>query len=69
MRVANTPNLKNLYLTKAEREPLEWEEFRTAEYRSLFSTIQKGVSSLIGLPSYLHALALESIKRYMLESN
>ena len=67
MRVANTPNLKNLYLTKAEREPLEWEEFRTAEYRSLFSTIQKGVSSLIGLPSYLHALALESIKRYMLD--
>ncbi|AZV45116.1 squalene-hopene cyclase [Peribacillus asahii] len=66
IRRSSSPNLKDLYIKKEEREEEQlWEEFRTGEYRSLFSKVQEGVSSLIGLPHSLHSLAKASIKRYM----
>ncbi len=37
------------------------------EYRSLFSTIQNGIKSLLGYPAYLHQQATEQAKKYMLE--
>jgi len=66
IRLSSSPNLQDLYVKKEEREEEQlWEEFRTDEYRSLFSKVQEGVSSLIGLPHSLHSLATASAKRYM----
>ena len=63
-----TPNLKDLYHTREERSKEHvWEEYRTEEYRSFFSTVQNAVKSLVGFPDYLHSLALESTKRYMID--
>ncbi|USK69834.1 squalene--hopene cyclase [Peribacillus asahii] len=66
IRLSSSPNLQDLYAKKEERKEEElWEEFRTDEYRSLFSKVQEGVASLIGLPHSLHSLATASVKRYM----
>ncbi|USK59425.1 squalene--hopene cyclase [Peribacillus asahii] len=66
IRLSSSPNLRDLYAKKEEREEEQlWEEFRTDEYRSLFSKVQEGVASLIGLPHSLHSLATASVKRYM----
>ncbi|MGE7876099.1 squalene--hopene cyclase [Peribacillus muralis] len=65
---SNAPSLKDLFLTREERsEEHAWDEYRTDEYRSFFSNIQSGVKTLIGFPDYLHSLALDSTKRYMLD--
>jgi sporulenol synthase len=40
---------------------------RSNELRSLFSFIEDGVKSLIGLPNKLHKLAIERAKKYMLD--
>lgn len=64
----NTPSLKDLYQTREERsEEQVWKEYRTDEYRSFFSKLQTGVKTLIGYPDYLHSLALETTKRFMLD--
>ncbi|MFD6438863.1 squalene--hopene cyclase [Peribacillus sp. NPDC060186] len=68
IKSSNAPSLKDLYQTREERsEEYVWEEYRTDEYRSFFSKLQTGVNTLIGYPDYLHSLALESTKRYMLD--
>lgn len=68
IKSSNAPSLKDLYQTREERtEEYVWEEYRTDEYRSFFSKLQTGVKTLIGYPDYLHSLALESTKRYMLD--
>lgn len=68
IKSSNAPSLKDLFLSREERsEEHVWEEYRTEEYRSFFSTIQSGVKALIGFPDYLHSLALDSTKRYMLD--
>ncbi|PLT27481.1 squalene--hopene cyclase [Peribacillus deserti] len=57
------PNLGDLYLTRKDEE--DWEEFRSGEIKSLFHMITYGVKALIGIPRYLHPLAIEAVKRYM----
>ncbi|WP_285768301.1 squalene--hopene cyclase [Peribacillus sp. SI8-4] len=64
----NTPSLKDLFLMREDRsEEHAWEEYRSEEYRSFFSNLQSCVKTLIGFPDYLHSLALDSTKRYMLD--
>lgn len=64
----DTPSLKDLFQTREDSsEEQVWEEYRTEEYRSFFSKLQTGVKTLIGYPDYLHSLALDSTKRFMLD--
>ncbi|MBM7694462.1 sporulenol synthase [Peribacillus deserti] len=63
LKTHDTPSLSDLIITRNEEE--DWEEFRTGEARSLFDHIAQGAKALIGLPRYLHSLAIEAVKRYM----
>ncbi|MFJ7977542.1 squalene--hopene cyclase [Peribacillus sp. NPDC096379] len=64
INIASGPNLKALLPSRSDDL---WEEFRCEEGRSLVQTIYYGVKNLIGLPSLLHKMAVEGIKKYMLE--
>ncbi|MCP3028618.1 prenyltransferase/squalene oxidase repeat-containing protein [Halobacillus sp. A5] len=58
-----SPDLSDLFIDRTEDEKWEY----PAEWRSLFSTIESGVKSLIGLPSHLHSLAIERAESYILD--
>lgn len=64
INIASGPNLEALLPSRSDDL---WEEFRCEEGRSLVQTIYYGVKNLIGLPSLLHKMAVEGIKKYMLE--
>lgn len=57
-----SPDLSDLFL---QRSTIPW-EFRS-EWRSLFTVIEEGIKSLMGLPDQLHSLAIDRAKKYMLE--
>ncbi|MFE8694863.1 squalene--hopene cyclase [Cytobacillus sp. FJAT-53684] len=62
-----SPDLSGLYTRgdeQSDNEPIYSKH--TEEWRSLYTTIEKGIKSLIGLPSYIHKLATEQAKQYML---
>lgn len=58
-----SPDLSHLHLERNQGN--QWSP--TTEYRSLFSFIEGGVKSLLGLPEQLHHLAIERAKKYMLD--
>src|SRR5690606_14843968 len=59
----NTPDLTPL----ARQVDVEIIDFRDSqEWRSLYSIIKQGIKHIIGLPSYIHQLATEQAKQYML---
>ncbi|MGG3941688.1 prenyltransferase/squalene oxidase repeat-containing protein [Peribacillus psychrosaccharolyticus] len=60
----NAPDLSDLHQSRSS-DP-EWEEMRSNDYRSLFSRLQTSTAALIGLPSNLKSLAVDSIEQYML---
>lgn len=57
-----TPNLSDLNLHRDEND--QW--VRSAEWRSIFSFIEDGVKSLIGIPDELRKLAIGRAEKYML---
>jgi sporulenol synthase len=62
LRTAKSPNLQDLMVSRNEdtlQQPNEW--------RSLFSILEEGISSLAGLPDQLHKLAFERAEKYMLD--
>ncbi|MDQ1145598.1 sporulenol synthase [Bacillus sp. SORGH_AS 510] len=58
-----SPDLSHLHLKRNQSN--HWSP--TTEYRSLFSFIEEGVKSLLGLPEQLHQLAIERAKKYMID--
>lgn len=60
----NAPDLSDLHQSRSSDH--EWEEMRSNGYRSLFSSLQTSTAALIGLPSKLKSLAVDSIEQYML---
>ena len=58
-----SPDLSHLFLQRNSKN--EWS--RSQDYRSLYSFIEEGVKSLLGLPEQLHQLALDRAKKYMLD--
>ncbi|WP_412729278.1 squalene--hopene cyclase [Cytobacillus praedii] len=66
IRLENSPDLSDLYTRKMD---YNWDSFHfnnTEDWRSLCATIEKGIKSLMGMPSYIHKLATEQTKQYML---
>lgn len=63
MKTDQSPDLSDLFLKRTGEE--DWEIH--SERRSLFSSIEEGIKSLIGIPDQLHLLALDRAKKYMLE--
>lgn len=60
----NAPDLSDFHQSRSSGP--EWEEMRSNDYRSLFSRLQTSTAALIGLPSKLKSLAVDSIEQYML---
>ncbi|CAM3721757.1 prenyltransferase/squalene oxidase repeat-containing protein [Mesobacillus zeae] len=63
IKTKQCPNLSDLFLKRTGEE--EWEI--NAEWRSVFSSMEVCVKSLIGLPAQLHSFAIDRVKKYMLE--
>ena len=63
LKTDKSPTLSNLFLHRNAED--NW--VHTSEYRTLFSSIEEGVKSLLGLPEQLHHLAINRAKRYMLD--
>jgi sporulenol synthase len=62
IKTNKSPNLSDLYVNRKIQD--SW--VRSSEYRSLLSFLEEGVKNLIGLPKELHQMAIERLKRYML---
>ncbi|MFJ7729874.1 prenyltransferase/squalene oxidase repeat-containing protein [Neobacillus sp. NPDC097160] len=63
MKTKRSPDLSDLFSKRTTEN--DWEI--QPEWRSLFSSIEEGIKSLIGLPIQLHSLAMDRAKKYMLE--
>ncbi|WNS77587.1 squalene--hopene cyclase [Bacillus sp. DTU_2020_1000418_1_SI_GHA_SEK_038] len=61
LKSSSSPDLSSLFIQRGSEFESEWDE-----WRSIFSTIEKGIKSLIGLPSQIHKLATEQTKQFML---
>ncbi|MEH7123185.1 prenyltransferase/squalene oxidase repeat-containing protein [Bacillus sp. JJ1773] len=57
-----SPDLSDLIIQRGSEFEGEWDE-----WRSIFSTIEKGIKSLIGLPSQIHKEATVQTKQFMLD--
>ncbi|KOP83978.1 prenyltransferase/squalene oxidase repeat-containing protein [Cytobacillus solani] len=67
LRSKDSPDLSDLLTRKHDHSDNDSVHFHnTEEWRSLYETIEKGIKCLIGLPSYIHKLATEQTKQYML---
>lgn len=67
LRAKDSPDLSDLFTRKHGYYDNDTVHFNnTEEWRSLYATLEKGIKSLIGLPSYIHKLATEQAKQYML---
>ncbi|MET3698618.1 sporulene cyclase [Bacillus oleivorans] len=64
IRTNRSPDLSNLHIS--ERNDY-WEEYRSKEWRTFFSMIQHGISTLLGIPERIRARALDEARRYMLQ--
>ncbi|WP_243298294.1 squalene--hopene cyclase [Bacillus litorisediminis] len=63
-----SPDLSHLYLSQRENHIDDyWEEYRSKEWRSFFTLIQQGISTLLGIPERIRARALDEAKQYMLQ--
>lgn len=60
LKTAGSPNLTDLF--SGGRDSFG----RADEWRSFYSVMESGISSMIGLPSELHRLAIRYAKQYML---
>ncbi|MCM3110365.1 squalene--hopene cyclase [Lederbergia lenta] len=58
-----SPNLSDLFVSR-EDDFFKWKQ--TRETKRLFSTIEQGITSLLGLPQHIHSLAIHRAKQYML---
>ncbi|MFO1443822.1 squalene--hopene cyclase [Bacillus sp. Bva_UNVM-123] len=68
LKTDKSPNLSDLFLHNEEVHIENSFGFSgSSGWRSLFSVIENGINSLIGLPIQLHKLALEKAKQYMLD--
>lgn len=63
IKTEKSPDLSGLNLNRHADD--QW--LRSSELRSLFSFLEDGVKSLLGLPKELHQLAIERAKKYMLD--
>ncbi|MGJ7912764.1 squalene--hopene cyclase [Neobacillus sp. LXY-1] len=63
IKTAKTPDLSDLHLNREYED--DW--VRSSEWRSLFSFMEEGVKSLVGIPHELRSLAIERAKKYMLD--
>nr|WP_102275925.1 squalene--hopene cyclase [Cytobacillus massiliigabonensis] len=67
IRTKNSPDLTDLFTRKDDHYGNDSVYFNNMEeWRSLYATIEKAIKNLIGLPSYIHKLATEQTKQYML---
>jgi sporulenol synthase len=68
LKVNTTPNIRDLYASKSNRsEDNSWEDWRSDEYRSFASTVQRLARSIIGFPANIRSMAIDAIKRYMFD--
>ena len=67
LKTKKSPDLSDLFLSRYNEQIDHSFSFRELEeWRSLYSIIEQGIKSLIGLPSHIHQLATEHAKQYML---
>lgn len=64
LKTKKSPNLSDLFINRDEPF-FPW--FRSKEWKSLYKIIKQSIKYLIGLPSYLHASAIQQAKQYMLD--
>lgn len=62
LKSSSSPDLSDLFIQRGSEFEGELDE-----WRSVLSTIEKGIKSLIGLPSQIHKLATEQTKQFMLQ--
>ncbi|GAA0321868.1 prenyltransferase/squalene oxidase repeat-containing protein [Bacillus carboniphilus] len=63
-----SPDLSNLYLSQRESGWDDyWEEYRSKEWMSFLSFIQKGIKTIAGIPDQIRSRAIEEARKYMLE--
>ncbi|KAB7705631.1 squalene--hopene cyclase [Bacillus aerolatus] len=63
-KTKKSPNLSGLFVSRAD-DFFNWPE--TRESKSFFSLIGQGIQQLVGLPQYIHSLAIHRAKQYMLD--
>jgi len=63
VRTKMSPDLSDLYNSRGE----DWNFLRDErQWRALFSSFEKGIKSLLGMPSKIHRQATEQAKQYIL---
>ncbi|MBW8351780.1 squalene--hopene cyclase [Bacillus sp. IITD106] len=63
-KTKSSPDLSDLYISRSE-DFFKWSD--TRESKRVFSTIEKGIKNIIGLPQHIHSLAIQRAKQYMLD--
>ncbi|MCJ8006039.1 squalene--hopene cyclase [Lederbergia wuyishanensis] len=63
-KTKRSPDLSDLYTSRSD-DFFNWTE--TRESRSIISSIEQGIKSIIGLPQHIHSLAIQRAKQYMLD--
>ncbi|MBS4204006.1 squalene--hopene cyclase [Lederbergia citrea] len=62
-KTKRSPKLTDLYISR-EDDFFNWPE--TRESKRFFSLISEGIKNLVGLPKYIHSMAINRAKQYML---
>lgn len=63
-----SPDLSNLFLSTREDSPYDyWDEFRSKEWMSFFSFLQKGLKAIVGIPEQIRTRALQEAQKYILD--
>lgn len=65
VKTDKSPDLSNLSLSRDKQD--EFFIHRSDDWRSLSSFIHQGIKSIIGLPAYIHSLAIKQTEKYMLD--
>ncbi|AXI08066.1 squalene--hopene cyclase [Oceanobacillus zhaokaii] len=67
IKTKRSPDLSNLFLSRGRAENDEFFLDRSREWRSFYSFIQQGIKNIIGLPEYIHTMAIQQTKKYIVD--
>ncbi|MCM3397446.1 squalene--hopene cyclase [Oceanobacillus profundus] len=67
MKTNRSPDLSDLFLSRGNAENDEFFLNRSGEWRSFYSFIQQGIKNILGFPEYIHNMAIQQTKKYMLD--
>lgn len=63
-KTKKSPKLTDLFISRVD-DFFKWPE--TRESKRFFSLISEGIKNLVGLPEYIHSMAINRTKQYMLD--